>query len=285
MANFELKELTGNIDIYPLIRTKDELFSTTVMNSYKQILKELTDSKTKLTRKADIFIINANWYDVSYSGILNAKSGSNPVPAEETTNLGLIYKNGRITSGTSAKDGYYISFYKSRLTKGGDMRLAFKMGVGNPSPHESMTASFGDIGPLIINNLPYGSTNLYLAGTSNKAPLIGEPPIGFKNNLKRRSSKKFGQFAAKDKDEGYTKGKTCIGVCSSKVIIGVQQDGIKGPSLDGIRDYFVKQNCQYAVFFDGSDSAMLFENGKFKINMGEDKNELCTAGIILIKYY
>jgi len=31
--------------------------------------------------------------------------------------------------------------------------------------------------------------------------------------------------------------------------------------------------------------AMLFENGKFTINMGQDKNELCTAGILFIKYY
>ncbi|WP_354960746.1 hypothetical protein [Chryseobacterium sp. Bi04] len=69
------------------------------------------------------------------------------------------------------------------------------------------------------------------------------------------------------------------------MIITVQEDGINGPSLDGMRDYFKKLGCKYAAFFDGSDSAMLFENGKFTINMGQDKNELCTSGIALVKYY
>lgn len=285
MANIELRELTGKIDIYPLIRTKEELFSTTVINSYKEIIKQLTDPKTKISRKADIYIINANWYNVSYSGIIDAQNGEDPVPAYETTNLGLIYKNGEINSGTSAKDGYFISFRREIMLKENDIRLSFKMGIGNPVGKEFPTAAFGDIGPLIINNLPYGSTNLYKEGTSNKAPLIGEPPAELKKYLTRRSSKKFAQFATKDRDEGYIKGKTCLGICESKIIIAVQQDGLKGPSLDGIRDYFLKHSCQYAAFFDGSDSAMLFENGKFKIKMGEDKNELCTAGIILIKYY
>jgi len=83
----------------------------------------------------------------------------------------------------------------------------------------------------------------------------------------------------------HIKGKTCIGISPSKVIISVHQDGVKGSSLGDIRDSFIKQKCRYAAFFDGSDSSMLFENGKFIINMGQDKNELCTAGILFVKYY
>ena len=41
----------------------------------------------------------------------------------------------------------------------------------------------------------------------------------------------------------------------------------------------------HIFLFQKTKTAMLFENGKFKIKMGEDKNELCTAGIILNKYY
>lgn len=283
MANIELREITGNIAIYPLIRTKEELFSTTVKNSYSEIVKQLTDPKTKKVRKADIYVINANWYDVSYSGYIDAMKGNDPIPSDASTNLGLIYKNGYIASGTSAKKGYYISFMRNLIIKQNDIRLAFKMGLGDPPGKP--TAAFGDIGPLIINNLAYNSINLYQKGVSNKAPLIGEPPIEYKKFLLQRSSTKFSEFAKKDKDRDYTYGKTCIGISASKVIIGVQQDGIKGLSLAGVRDYFIKQGCAYAAFFDGSDSAMLFENGKFTISMGEDKNELCTAGIILIKYY
>ena len=60
---------------------------------------------------------------------------------------------------------------------------------------------------------------------------------------------------------------------------------MKGSSLNDIRNSFVKEKCRYAAFFDGSDSSMLFENGRFVISMGQDKNELCTAGILFIKYY
>lgn len=281
MANIELRELKGNIAIYPLIRVKEELFSTTVTNSYNEILKDLAKKKVK----ADIYIINANWYDVSYSGILDAQNGTDPVSPEETTNLGLIYKNGYITSGQSAQEGYYISFIRDIVFKDPDLRNAFKMGKGDPLSKDFPTAAFGDIGPLIINDLPYGGTNIYKKGTSNKAPLTGEPPKEYKTNLIQRSSKKFSQFDTKDRDSGYIKGKTCIGISDSTLIIGIQADGIKGPSLGGIRDYFIKHKCRYAAFFDGSDSSMLFENGKFTVRMGEDKNELCTAGIILLKYY
>lgn len=279
MTNIELREITGNIAIYPLIRTKEELFSTTVSNSYKQIVKDLAKKKLK----ADVFIINANWYDVSYSGKVDAFSGNDPVPANESTNLGLIYKNGYITSGTSAKGGYYISFIRDMIFKQNDITKAFNMGIGDPPGKP--TAAFGDIGPLIINNLPYNSTNVYQKGTSNKAPLTGEPPAAFKKFLLQRSSKKFGESAQVDKISNYDYGKTCIGVSKSKIIIAIQQDGLKGASLATIRDYFIKQGCAYGAFFDGSDSSMLFENGNFIINMGEDKNELCTAGIMLIKYY
>lgn len=285
MANIVLRELTGDIAIYPLVRNKKELFSTTVSDAYDEILKQLTDPKTKKVKKVDIYIINGSWYDVSYATAINATTTTGPIASDETTNLGLIYKNGTISSGKSAKDGYFISFIRDSIFKNPDLRLAFKMGLGDPPAADKPSAAFGDIGPLIINDLPYGSINIYDNSSPKNLPLTGEPPSQFKKLLKQRSSRKFAQFDAKDKSDGYLKGKTCIGISSSKIFIGVQQDGIKGPSLGGVRDYFIKQGCRYAAFFDGSDSSMLFENGKFTVSMGEDKNQLCTVGILFIKYY
>lgn len=46
----------------------------------------------------------------------------------------------------------------------------------------------------------------------------------------------------------HVKGKTCIGISPSKVIISVHQDGVKGSSLGDIRDSFIKQKCRYAAF-------------------------------------
>lgn len=149
-------------------------------------------------KKADVFIINASWYDVSYAGYVDAMNDNDPVSANETTNLGLIYKNGTITSGKSAKDGYYISFIRDMIFKSFDIRMAFKMGLGDPITSDKPTAAFGDIGPLIINDLPYGSTNLYKKNTSKNAPLTGDPPSQLKKDLVQRSSKKFSQFNEKD---------------------------------------------------------------------------------------
>lgn len=286
MRNIQVRELSEFVFMYPLIRTEEELFSTTVTNFYRSLIKKHTDPKTKtMNRKMDVYVINASWYDVSYSGYIDAMNGNDPVSANETTNLGLIYGNGKILSGKSAKNGYYLSYTYDNLLRQKDISSAVKMGIGDPIVSSSTSAAFGDIGPLIINNFPYGSKKLYKKEAPKNAPLFGEPPTEFRNYLIQRSSAKFAQFSQKDKEESYVKGKTCIGFSSSKLIIAVQQDGVAGSSLEDIRDYFLQQNCKYAAFFDGSDSSMLFENGQFIISMGQNKNELCTAGIAIVKFY
>lgn len=52
-----------------------------------------------------------------------------------------------------------------------------------------------------------------------------------------------------------------------------------GKSISAVRDAFLAKGCGHAVFFDGSDSAMLFQNGEFKVRQGEDKDETCVAGL------
>ncbi|WP_230036773.1 hypothetical protein [Chryseobacterium sp. Bi04] len=87
------------------------------------------------------------------------------------------------------------------------MSKAIKMGLGDPPQNGKSMTAFGDIGPMIINDLGFGSTNIYKKGTPKNAPLTGEPPASFKASLLQRSSLKFAQFAQSDKESGYTKGK------------------------------------------------------------------------------
>lgn len=64
----------------PLVRTKEELFSSTVINTYNLYKKQ----------ELNLVITNANFYDLSNAGMIDAFNGHDPVPASETTHIFYI---------------------------------------------------------------------------------------------------------------------------------------------------------------------------------------------------
>lgn len=61
MRNIQVRELSEFVFMYPLIRTEEELFSTTVTNFYSSLIKKHTDPKTKtMNRRMDVYVINAS---------------------------------------------------------------------------------------------------------------------------------------------------------------------------------------------------------------------------------
>lgn len=83
----KIKFLTGGFDMLPVIRTKEELFSSTVINIY--------NSNKKI--EPNLVITNANFYDLSNSGKIDAFNGHDPVPASATTALGYVVENKKIS--------------------------------------------------------------------------------------------------------------------------------------------------------------------------------------------
>ncbi|MHC9243723.1 phosphodiester glycosidase family protein [Pseudomonas aeruginosa] len=254
----------GSLDLVPVIRTKEELFSTTVQNYNK-------------SRKVTA-IINTNFYDVTKAGLLDALSGDDPVPADATTPLGKVIYNGKHAIGVSEPLNFYIAYFKDRFPNEGGIYSAFSSGQGDPP--SSCTCGIGGLGPLIINGLSYGKTNKYSSGAPKDAPSIGEPPPAAKKFLVQRSSAKFTAFAVNDAKYQSRIGKTCLGVGKDNICIFVQQHGDSGMSLDEVRDEFLSYGCQHAVFFDGSDSSLLFTDvDGFVVTQDHNKDETCVAGL------
>jgi hypothetical protein len=253
----------GKLLVRPVIRTKEEFFSTTVL--------------TYLSTKKPSVVINGNFYDLTTSGYLDVMSGNDPVAADNTIPLGLVIQNGSKVAGNSAAQDFVIAFNDyADISK--SFLNAVKTGQGDP-PLLAKWSGFGGLGPIIINGLPYGRQNKYSQGAPADAPPVGAPTADAKKYLTQRSSAKFSAFAARDSDSGNTLGKTCVGVSDTELLIFVQEDGVAGQSIESIRDEFLTHSCKHAVFFDGSDSSLMAEKDAILAKQGPNKDESCTIGV------
>ncbi|MFV0332158.1 MAG: hypothetical protein ACK5KL_20400 [Dysgonomonas sp.] len=257
------KKYSGNLLIEPIIRTKEELFSTTVAREFKNGYS---------------VIINANFYDITLEGGRDAYFGHDPVPAKETLPNGYIVFNKKKVLGKSDKN-FYIAFDNTKMKADGSGLLdAFSSGGGNPPTN--VYAAFGGLGPLIINGLKYGNTNLYKEGAPKDAPLTGDPGDKARPYLIQKSASIYSSFMKKDAEVEYRMGKACIGVSKTHVYIYVQSHGHSpGASLTAIRNSLLKEGCKHAVFFDGSDSVLVYDSIGFVIGQAEDKDETCVVGL------
>ncbi|MGE9759473.1 hypothetical protein [Pseudomonas sp. PDM20] len=258
---------SGKLEINPIIRTETEFFSTTV-------LKENAKRRSSAT-------INTNFYDISASGYISALKGHNPTPASETTFLGEIVSEGKIVGGKPEPLNFYIAHYKDRHKANIDLTTTFSTGQGNPPG--DCSCGFGGLGPLIINGLPYGSINKYSSEADSLPeslrPIIGEPSTEAKKFLTQRSSAKFTSFSKNDSNYSARLGKTCLGIRSLDVCVYVQKHGDSGMSIEAVRDEMMALGCKHAVFFDGSDSSLLYtpESG-FLVSQADAKDQTCIAG-------
>lgn len=235
-------------EMVPFIRTKEELFKDTVKNNSKYFC----------------VAINGVYYDVTTSGKMDAGIGYDAVSADETTIEGNVIIDGETAINNPSPQLFYI------LENEGD----YASGFGNP-PRTTGNA-IGGSGPMIINNLPYGSQNSYKEGVPEGSPLTGEPSEKYKKYLKIRSNATYA-----DVNKGPMKGKTILAHSSKKnaLLILVQEDGRCSISHDEIRNFLIKNEFDNAVFLDGSDSAMLYVSGKFLVKQGESKDETNTLGL------
>ena len=250
----------GSDYLHMILRTKEELFSATVSDTYK-------------TQKYQI-IANGNQYDVTYNGIMDALVGHDPVPATETTPLGyVVYKKKRI-AGTSEPNRFYISYDGPAPIP---MRSSSAYNFGFGDPPTSAFSALGGLGPIIINKLKYGINNQYKSGVPGGAPPVGPPGPVYEPYLVQRSNATYAAMAAK----GARVGKVAIALSRDYdiLLVLVQPDGApSGISLDGMRNKLVSVGTDDAVFMDGSDSAMLVHNGVFLVSQGDNKDETNTIG-------
>lgn len=240
----------------PIVRTREELFVDTLR-------REGVGMKV---------VVNGSYYDVSRSGILDAVMGHDPVPASETTLLGIVVHNGRSIAGTSRPQHFYFA----NRNMPGMTQPTYVAGSGDPPIDGTVLAATGGLGPLIIGALRYGIGNIYRAGTTG--PFTGDPgPVAIPNLIQRNNA----TFQSAESRPPAT-GKTIIASSSlfSKLLIAVQEHGLgPGQTYNYIATSLLDNGFEHAVFLDGSDSATLMVDGVFHVTPGEDKDETNTLGL------
>lgn len=240
------------IKMIPFVRTAEELFKTTAK-------RESTIKKFKI-------VINGPTYGLTKSGYLDAIVGSDPVPASETLQQGRIIHNNKIIGGTRS-NMYFIANYLGKTNK-------YQFGKG-AAPTDA-DAALGNMGPLIINKMPFGQVNKYNPPKPTAAK-IGRPKPMNRKYLIQRSNSRFGAMASQPDPVG----KIAIGYRKDKgqLLVLLQPHTSTGISISGLRGIALHIGLDSAVYLDGSDSVMLMLDSDTLIPQGSNKNETNIIGI------
>lgn len=252
------------VSMRPIVRTEEELFTTTV------------------ERRSGGFevIVNGNFFDATFTGLGDAGWGTDPVPAGETIVLGQVVEAGKPTLGDSRPLGFHIAEIAEPGANGRPGRLRYVTGLGDPPQGGRTVSGLGNTGPLISGGLPYGAGNRYRPPTTG--PSEGDPGPERRAALVQRNSAAFRQVDVL----APATGKTIIAwhAREQALLVGVQgHGGGAGQTHAQLRDGLIAAGFSDAVFLDGSDSALMYYRGRRIVAPGEDKNELMTVGLGFVR--
>jgi hypothetical protein len=250
-ARLELVALSGDSKMEPFVRTKEELYLDTIK-------KKVSSEKYK-------FVINGPTYGLSTAGKVDAAIGNDPIPAVETEQEGRVIKGSKIIGGR-ASNMYWIAQYNPKN--------GFFFGRGRAPLHAS--AAVGNLGPLIINGLPFGKINKY-DPPNPSAKKTGEPKTSNAKSLIQRSNARFSAMMTRPSSSG----KIILGYKKKENIIFAlaQKHGSFGISVDGLRDILLELGVNSAVYLDGSDSVTLMVGNDVVLKPGSNKNETAVTAI------
>ncbi len=244
--------MNQSVKMMPFVRVNEELFEDTAR-------RESTTNKFKV-------VINGPTYGLTNTGKFDALIGKDPVSAAETLQEGYIIKNRKIIGGCKS-NMYFIANYVGSKHK-------FRFGKGTAP--ESADAALGNMGPLLINGLPFGVVNKY-APYQADAKKIGAPCAKHQPFLIQRSNARFNTMISQPDIVG----KIAIGykIELGQLLILIQPHGTTGVSIAGLREIAFHIGLHSAVYLDGSDSVMLMIDNKIIIPQGSNKNETTITGI------
>ncbi len=252
-GNMHLVAMKDTIRMVPFVRTKTELFNATATR---------TSAKEKFS-----VVINGPTYGLTAAGKSDALFGSDPVNPTHTIQEGFIVRDKKVIAG-KASDMYYIANDTAKYPR-------YKFGRGRAPIN--VDAALGNMGPLIINSLPFGTSNKYTP-PQPAARKTGQPNSKYQPYLTQRSNNRF---AANTKLANGT-GKIIIAHNQTKgiLLIFCQQHGDIGISISGLRDLFLSVGeFSSAVYLDGSDSVMLMMNQAYIVRPASNKNETMVTGV------
>jgi hypothetical protein len=247
--------LSGWAAMRPFTRPIDEPFDFTV--------------KRLAARKRYAVIINGGMFaDNSNTATSRPEMSNYRAPANTQQSAlaeakGVARDRGTVLGGLADPQTFFISWADGPL--GG-----YTFGAG-PVQEKTQT-SIGGLGPVIFGGMKYGTVNRYRKGVPEGAALSGEPEPRHRPYLEVRGNNAYKSFA----ERLGSVGKVIIGFATEATTnplrIVVQPNGVGDTSLDEIRDQLWSDGVRNAVFLDGSDSAMLFANGKYYVHQPMQKD-------------
>jgi hypothetical protein len=232
-----------------IYRTEKELFTDTVTKAFKKMPFACA--------------INCIQYSVTATGVASVFFGQ-PIAPGETTPDGQLVVQGKVIGGRSAPRMFYLV---NSVVGGYDF--------GQGDPPTSAACGVGGVGPMIINDLPYG------VGNRCRLPAVCPPsgPIaaGLTQYVQQRNNATY--WAQENKAAPV--GKTIVATNKSegRLLVIVQANGVSGLKFDQIKETLLGSGCDNAIFFDGSDSSMLNVRGAFEIRPGARKDATNTVGL------
>lgn len=250
--------------------------------------EKFTDAAKKAdTSKDSETVVNTNLYEsttTAPSGIFS------PADASDYRAQGEVVQGGSKIGGRSSPETFNVAWTQARPQQLADERNdkarasiappnpsdAWQFGRGDPP--KTADVAFGGALPVIINGLPYGNRNEYVAGAPTTLPAKGDPGAGNEKLLTQRSNAGFADQEAR----GSQLGKVVMGVNRdvNLLVIVVEQHGASpGLNLSDIRNSFVQMGVKDAVAWDGSDSATLVRDATVVSSPGRMKDNTIPFGI------
>lgn len=267
IASIDLDGLEAKVSIENntyFVRLQNVTMRFVLRQSYQKFLQA-----TKDFPQHD-FSINTQMFDrKSTVDYLSAGYSNNPSSTDLYTPQGYNIANGKIVSGRSADQTYYLAKNKDHQWEAGfgDVPKDAIWGIGGATP-------------LIVEGLKFGETNIFKADAPERVTKVGRSGWIDPSDWKYLEQKSNGVYVGQNSS---MVGKTILGINSktNEFIIVSQQDDKQGYTLDQIRDRLAKQGYNNVVAFDGSTSSTLVENGKPLVSPDKRKNNTITSGVNL----
>ena len=248
-------EATGNPEMVALTRTSKELFTTFV------------DREAK--RQGLKVVINGSFTDLGFWDNVSAAIFSDPLDPSASKPVGEVIEGGKQIAGSSSSGKFYFSQNTCGLDR-------FSSGQGDPP--SSSCAAVGGLAPIVVDGLPYGTTNMYSTGVPPGAPATGDVDPKYQKYLVQKSNAMFTALEGR----GTTVGKVAVGYSSAKhkLKLVIEADGdAKGIDAEKVRTMFTIDSMDNAVFMDCSNSATLWFDGSFEVRPSQHKNEYLDVAV------
>ena len=209
----------------------------------------ISAAKSADTKVDNEYVVNMQQYETTSLGAKYDYYRGNMIGRSGVRTQGHTVVDGKNQNGGRSSNSYYVSQNKEGK---------WSAGLGDPSTKDTKIAFGGGI-PLLVDGMSFGAEKKY----DSDGKMIQNSSLGFK--AQNENSKTLGKTILAFDDDG-------------NFMIVSQQNGVKGMTLAGIRDYLKSEGYTNAISYDGSTSSTLVKDKKVIVSPNERKDNSIPVG-------